>query len=93
LKEEIEYDSVDLWRYDVDRHEVRFNAFVGEKNILCRVSRECIEDSLGNPNAEADIILSVAKNEFDKITDRIGELISSAMFESDGSVLLRAADW
>jgi Protein of unknown function (DUF1488) len=93
LKEEIEYDSVDLWRYDIDSHEVRFDAFIGEKNIPCRVERECIQDSLGNPDAQPDIILSVAKNEFDKITDRIGGLISSARFETDGSVLLRAADW
>jgi hypothetical protein len=93
LKEEIEYASVDLWRYDSDCHEVRFDAFVGEKKILCRVKRECMQGSLGNPHAEPDIILSVAKNEFDKITDRIGGMISSARFESDGSVLLRAADW
>jgi Protein of unknown function (DUF1488) len=90
---EVEYDSVDSWRYDRDSQEVRFYAFLGEENILCRVSRECIEDTLVNPNADADLILSTAKHEFDKITDRIGGMISSGSFEDDGSVLLRAADW
>jgi Protein of unknown function (DUF1488) len=93
LNDKVEYDSVDSWRYDIDSQEVRFDAFIGEKNILCRVSRECIEDTLANPDAEAGLILSTAKHEFDKITDRIEVLISSGKFEIDGSVLLRAADW
>ena len=89
---EIEYGTNEKWRWDGEFDEVRFHVRVGGNPVLCRVSRECIEDHCGNPSTP-ETCLDAAKVYFDRITDIIGDRIARGHFEVDGSVLLRSRDW
>ena len=88
----INYGSNEDWRWDLDTEEVRFVVYDDGTEILCRVTRECLEDHCGNPQDE-DTCLTAAKENFDRITDQIGFYVKFGRFDPDGSVLLRTRDW
>lgn len=88
----LDYLTNEHWRWNGYRETVEFSVFANFKKVDCRVSRECIEDNLGNPQTP-EACFDVAKASFDSITDKIGELIHTGRFEDDGSVLLRSSDW
>ncbi len=88
----IEFGTNETWRWDVRTQEVRFQVLQDGKPIRCRVTRECVADHCGNPNGE-DACFTAAKEHFDAITDQFYHYIGFGRFESDGSVLLRTADW
>jgi len=82
----------DGWRWDYRHREVRFYAWRNSGLVLCRVSREAIEDRYGDlstPNA----CVQAAKGHFDDIADRLSDLLTQGRFEDDGSLLLRSTDW
>jgi hypothetical protein len=88
----LDYGTNESWYLDGPTMEVRFKVKKDGQPILCRVTHECIEDHCGNPKGE-EACLTAAREHFDAITDRIGELIELRRFELDGSVLLKTADW
>ena len=88
----IDYGSNEDWRWDPGTGEVRFVVYDDRRPILCRVSRECLEDHCGNPRDE-DACLTAAKENFDRITDQIGPYVKAGRFEPDGSLLLHSRDW
>lgn len=88
----IEYGTNETWRWDGEFEEVRFHVSADGNPILCRLSREFIEDHCGNPSTPK-ACLDAAKERFDEITDIIGHWVANSRFEKDGSVLLRTGDW
>jgi hypothetical protein len=60
--------------------------------VVCRVSRECIDDHMGNPRGVA-ARLAAAKAYFNEITDCVGDLIGRRRYESDRTILVRSADY
>ena len=87
----IDYGDNKDWSWVGGLEEIHFTVREDGKNILCRVSREFLEDHCGNPS-DPVACLDAAKGLFDPITDKIGRLISGRRFEPDGSVLLRTSD-
>lgn len=84
--------SDDMW-WDGSFMECRFRVYLDDRNsILCRISREAISDHFGNPETE-QACFDVAKENFDEITDKVGEMLALERFESDGSILLRTSDF
>ena len=88
----IAYGTNDNWRWNGSREVVEFTVLDEAHPILCRVSRECIEDNFGNPSGPEEC-LDATKVNFDPITDLIGHLIRGGRFEPDGSILIRTLDW
>ncbi|MCH8098262.1 MAG: DUF1488 family protein [Proteobacteria bacterium] len=84
-------DNLD-WKWVGGLEVVEFTIHVGGAPVICRVSRECLEDHCGDPKTAGEF-LDAAKVNFDAITDRIQGLIAKRRRESDGSILLRSADW
>ena len=85
----IEYGTAQDWRWEGGFNEVRFRILVDGRPVLCRVTREYVEDNLGNPQTPEQC-LDAAKAHFDQITDEVGRRASGGAFEEDGSVLLRS---
>ncbi len=88
----INYGTNESWLLHAPTGELRFQVSEDDKQILCRVTRECIADHCGNPIGE-DACFTAAKEHFEAITDQVDRYIAHGRFESDGSVLLRTADW
>ncbi len=90
----IHYGTNETWRWHPAIEEARFTVLDDDRNreIECRVTRECIEDHCGNPSGP-DACFTAAKEHFDAITDQVGYYIGLGRFEPDGSILLRTNDW
>ncbi len=88
----IEFGDNLNWRWVGELEAVEFTIHVNKQPVVCRVSRECLEDHCGNPTTPGEY-LEVAKMNFGAITDRIAGLIADERFEPDDSILLRSADW
>ncbi len=90
----IRYGTNENWAWHSDTEEVRFTVWddIRNREIECRVTRECIEDHFGNPSGP-EACLAAAKKEYDPITDKVGHYIGVGRFEPDGSILLRTDDW
>ena len=71
---------------------IEFTADLDGQTIVCRVSRQCLEDHCGNPKTAGECV-GAAKKNFEAITDRVQFLIERARFEPDDSILLRSSDW
>lgn len=87
----INYGSPAAWKYSGEHDEVRFLVQLDGRHILCRVSREAIEDAYG-PCPDNDTRLSRARQHFDQLTDLVGDKISSGRFEPDETILLETRD-
>ncbi|NIP71897.1 MAG: DUF1488 domain-containing protein [Gammaproteobacteria bacterium] len=87
----INYGSPAAWEYSGEYGEVRFSVELDGRDILCRVSREAIEDAYG-PCPNDDARLSRARQHFDQLTDLVGDKISSGCFEPDETILLGTRD-
>lgn len=86
------FNGPGTWRWDERDQEVRLSAWLDSRLVLCRVSREAIEDHYGErltPRA----CLEAARDHFEEITSRLNDLILRGRFDADGSVLLGLADW
>ncbi len=88
----IEFGDNLNWRWVGELEAVELTIHVNKQPVVCRVSRECLEDHCGNPTTPGEY-LEVAKMNFGAITDRIAGLIADERFEPDDSILLRSADW
>ena len=88
----IAYGTNENWRWISRPEVVEFTVDDEDRTIVCRVSRECIEDNFGNPSGPEEC-LDAAKVRFDPITDLAGALIRAGRFEPDGSILIRTLDW
>ncbi len=86
------YGANDNWRWNGAREVVELTVDDEGRRIVCRVSRECIEDNFGNPSGPEEC-LDAAKVNFDPITDLISHLIRRGRYEPDGSILIRTLDW
>jgi hypothetical protein len=82
----------DSWQWDYRHQEVRFYAWRNSGLVMCRISREAIEDRYGNPQSPSACV-QAAKKHFNDIADRFSDLLAQGRFEDDGSVLLRSTDW
>ena len=63
----IEYGTNKSWMWHVATGELRFQVSQDDKQILCRVTHECIADHCGNPIGE-DACFKAAKEQFETIT-------------------------
>ncbi len=88
----IAYGTSKYWWWNGVREVVEFRVHDEGWPIVCRVSRECIEDNFGNPRSPEEC-LDAAKERFDPITDVAGAMIRAERFEPDGSILIRTSDW
>ena len=88
----IEFYSAQNMYWDSTHEETRLKVLKDGNSILCRISREAIEDHYDSPQS-AEACLDAAKQYFEEITDEFGRLIAAGRFEEDGSVLLRSRDW
>ncbi len=88
----IAYGTNKNWWWNGSLKVVEFTVHDEGRPIVCRVSRECIEDNFGNPSSPEEC-LDAAKDRFDAITDLAGALISAGRFEPGGSILIRTLDW
>ncbi len=82
----------DWWYWDHRHQEVRFYAWRNSGLVMCRISREAIEDRYGDPPTPNACVYA-AKKHFNDISDRFSDLLAQGRFEDDGSVLLRSTDW
>ena len=80
------------WKWVGGLEVVEFTIRIDGVPVICRVSRECLEDHCGDPKTAGEF-LDAAKLNFDAITDRIQGLIEKRRREPNGSILLRSADW
>ena len=87
-----EFGTNENWKWLPGLGVVEFTVEADGNSILCRVSKECIADHCGDPAAIGDF-LGAAKRHFDEITDKVAHFITIGRFESDGSILLKSADW
>ena len=92
----IEYGTNENWRWKDE--SVEFSVNDSGREILCRVSYECIRDNFDERDNFNEPLgmrecLALTKARFDKITDLVGEKIARAQFEEDGTVLIRSSDW
>ena len=88
----IDFGDGTQWWWDGTYQEVRFTVTTVARPVRCRVSREAIADHFGNPEA-AEACVDAPRSHFDEITTTVGVKINLRQFETDGSVLLRTADW
>ncbi len=88
----IEFYSAENMGWDSTHEETRLKVLKDGNSILCRISREAIEDHYDSPQS-AEACLDAAKQHFEEITDGFGRLIAAGRFEEDSSVLLRSSDW
>ena len=80
------------WQWDSGHQEVRFCAWQNGVVVMCRISREAIEDRYLHPKTPGACV-EAAREHFADIAARLGELLAQGRFEKDGSVLLRSTDW
>jgi hypothetical protein len=80
------------WQWDHRHQEVRFCAWQISGLVMCRISREAIEDRYSNPPTPS-ACLEAAREHFDDIAIKFSDLLAQGRFEKDGSVLLRSTDW
>ena len=71
---------------------IQFTIEVDGDPVICRVSRECLEDHCGDPKVPGEF-LHAAKKNTEAITDIVLRLIPSGRYEPDGSILVRSTDW
>ena len=88
----IEFYSAENMYWDLTHEETRLRVLKDGNSILCRISRETIEEHYDSPQS-AEACLDAAKRHFEEITDEFGHLIAAGRFEEDSSVLLRSSDW
>ena len=88
----IEFGDNLNWKWVGESEVIEFAIIVDGAAVICRVSRECLENHCGDPKTAGEF-LDAAKVNFDAITDRIQGLIEKTRREPDGSILLRSADW
>ena len=80
------------WIYHGGTESVVFTILNDGSPVQCRVSRECIQDNMGNPGAGEEC-LDAARKHVDKIENIIGVLVAAHRFEDDGSIVVRSSDW
>ncbi len=88
----IEFYSAENMYWDLTHEETRLRVLKDGNSILCRISRETIEEHYDSPQS-AEACLDAAKRHFEEITDEFSRLIAAGRFEEDSSVLLRSSDW
>ena len=88
----IEFGDNLNWKWVGGLDVIEFAIDVDGAPVICRVSRECLEDHCGDPKTAGEF-LDAAKRNFEAITDRVQRLIEGGRTEPDGSILLRSADW
>ena len=88
----IEFGDNLNWKWVGELDVAEFTIHVDGALVICRVSRECLEDHCGDPKTAGEF-LDAAKRNFGPITDRLPDLIAVRRYESDGSILIRSADW
>jgi transcriptional regulator with XRE-family HTH domain len=76
-------------RYDFDRAVVQFTGKDGDKNIVCAISREALEDHFDGDNKE---MLKVYKANHERIEYEARRKYIAGRIESDGSILIRTMD-
>ncbi len=78
-------------RWNLVNEEAQFEAETGTGQVLCRVSREFLEDRYGADGV--DDCLDKSKEHRDQIQDLCGSWIAKGKLEPDGPLLLRSKDW
>lgn len=75
---------------DGDRMTINFAGYDGDKRVLCRVSREALDDLLA-PN-RSDDRMSIYRIYQGGIQSNASTKYDRGLFEADGSVMIRSAD-
>lgn len=75
--------------YDFAKDTANFPADVNGKRVVCRISREALED---NFNGVGEDILHCFRENRVSIEEKARALIDKNRFESDGSILIRSSD-
>lgn len=76
--------------YDFTCDTVNFSAMSCDRRILCRISREALQDHFGARSAELTDAFSANRS---AIELKAEELINGNRFETDGTILIRTADF
>ena len=71
--------------------EARCEIVVDGTLVVCRISRESIEDHLGNTDTWK--YFDAVQQNRERIEDMLFDIYSSGRIETDGSLLLRSATW
>ncbi len=80
-----------MW-LDADSMEIRFSARHDERQVLCRITREAIDDHCGTQKSDR-ARLEVARNHFGTIVKLLERKAAAGRTEADGSLLIRSKDW
>ena len=88
----IEFGDNLNWKWVGELDVAEFTINVEGSPVICRVSRECLEDHCGDPKTVGEY-LDAAKKHSVAIEGRVQALIQRARFELNGSITLRSNDW
>ncbi len=88
----IEFGDNLNWKWVGELDAAEFTITVDGIPVICRVSRECLEDHCGVPKTAGEFF-DAAKGNFQAITDRLPDLIAGSRYEPEGSILVRTTDW
>ncbi len=80
------------WQWDSGHQEVRFCAWQNGILVMCRISREAIEDRCPHPPTPGACV-EAAREHVTDVVARLSDLLAQGRFENDGSLLLRSSDW
>lgn len=88
----IEFQEIEHWRFHPDSFQVRFRAWDGDREILCKVERRGLDINCGKPSGDRGRLEAARKNA-QKIKLMAERRIKTGKFEEDGSILIRHEDW
>lgn len=85
-------DASAIW-WDEDHEEARFHVTFEGESILCRVTRELIEDRFGDPRTPEQC-LHAARANMGQIENRLYSLLAAPLGrQPDGSIIISSSTW
>lgn len=88
----INFGSASDYWWDSSHEEVRFKVGADGESVLCRISRETLEDYHGTSCKDGEQCLALARGISDRIEDAVGVRLSGPVREPDSSLLFRSGD-
>ncbi|MGE0744036.1 MAG: hypothetical protein AB7K86_02265 [Rhodospirillales bacterium] len=92
LERQVDFSPADNARWMPSLGEVHFFVRFGGNRLLCRISRDYLE-ATGAATRGSDVCLALTGKNFDRIKQRIAQLVTAGRYEEGGSVLLKRTDW
>jgi hypothetical protein len=89
---QMEFAQAESARWIPALGEVHFFVRFGGTRLLCRISRDYLEATGVQPRGSETCLALTGKN-FERIKQRVAQLVSAGRYEEGGSVLLKRTDW